>query len=45
MAEHRTTEWSTLLVEVCIAINSEVQCTFRLTTYQIVFNQPMQTEN
>lgn len=45
MAERGTKAWSTLLVEVSMAINSEIHSTLRLTPYEIVFNQHMRTDN
>ena len=45
MAERGTREWSTLLVEVSIAMNSEVHETLRLTPYEAVFHQQMRIDN
>ena len=45
MAERGTREWGSLLVEVSIAMNSEVHSTLRLTPYEIVFNQRMRIDD
>ena len=44
MAERGTREWSTLLVEISIAMNSEIHGSLCLTPYEIVFNQHMRTD-
>lgn len=45
MAERGTREWSELLIEVTMAMNSELHDTLRLTSYKIVFNQHMRIDN
>ena len=45
MAECGTREWGSLLVEVSIAMNSEVHRTLRLTPHEIVFNQRMRIDD
>lgn len=45
MAQRATREWSLLLVEVIIAMNSEVHGTLRITPYEIVFNQRMRIDD
>ena len=45
MAECGTREWGSLLVEVSLAMNSEVHSTLRLTPYEIVFNQRIRLDD